>query len=135
MIKQGLDGCRSYGRDQRTKGVIVQTQIDGKGLELSRQSGGQNHKAKTKKRDIIIDEIRRNEDIKKIQKADLQSQQEQWTNWDTARQRFLAWTDISHAASSSDQSTISCPPMLILCDVERQKSCPLCQADRLQSAF
>ncbi|GFN76606.1 polyprotein [Plakobranchus ocellatus] len=47
---------------------------------------------------MIIDEIRNKEDSTRVQKAVQQPQQGQWTNWDTAIQRSLTWSDIWHMA-------------------------------------
>ncbi|GFO16667.1 reverse transcriptase [Plakobranchus ocellatus] len=46
-----------------------------------------------------IDEIRLEEDSKRIQKAVQQSQQGHWTSWESALQRSLIWNEIWHMAS------------------------------------
>ncbi|GFR95395.1 polyprotein [Elysia marginata] len=43
---------------------------------------------------MIIDEVRQREDVRRIQKAVQQPQQDQWTNWVSAIQRSLTWKDI-----------------------------------------
>ena len=45
---------------------------------------------------MVINEIRMNEDSRRVQKAVQQPQQGQWTNWDNALQRFLTWNNIWH---------------------------------------
>ncbi|GFO16664.1 polyprotein [Plakobranchus ocellatus] len=46
-----------------------------------------------------IDEIRLEEDSKRMQKAVQQSQQGHWTSWESALQRSLTWNEIWHMAS------------------------------------
>ena len=41
-----------------------------------------------KKRDMVTNEIRINEDSRRVQKAVQQPQQRQWTNWDNALKSF-----------------------------------------------
>ncbi|MCG8432275.1 MAG: hypothetical protein MJA29_14040, partial [Candidatus Omnitrophica bacterium] len=56
-------------------------------------------KANTKeRRDMVINEIREDEETKRIQKAVQQGQQGQWTAWEDALQRSLTWNDIWHMA-------------------------------------
>ena len=47
---------------------------------------------------MVINEIRLNEDSKRVQKAVQQPQQGQWTNWDNALQKSLTWNEIWHMA-------------------------------------
>ncbi|KAK3785053.1 hypothetical protein RRG08_038005 [Elysia crispata] len=53
---------------------------------------------KTEKRDLVINDIRLNEDSRRVQKAVQQPQQGQWTNWDNALQKSLTWNKIWHMA-------------------------------------
>ncbi|GFO40435.1 reverse transcriptase [Plakobranchus ocellatus] len=48
------------------------------------------------KRDMIIDEMRNNENSTRVQKAVQQPRQGQWTNWDTAIQKSFTWNDVWH---------------------------------------
>ncbi|KAK3788175.1 hypothetical protein RRG08_063042 [Elysia crispata] len=50
------------------------------------------------KRDMVINEIRINEDSRRVQKAVQQPQQGQWTNWDNALQKSITWNEIWHMA-------------------------------------
>ena len=47
---------------------------------------------------MVINEIRLNEDSKRVQKVVQQPQQGQWTNWDNALQKSLTWNEIWHMA-------------------------------------
>ncbi|KAK3781004.1 hypothetical protein RRG08_046308 [Elysia crispata] len=47
---------------------------------------------------MVINEIRLNEDSRRVQKAVQQPQQGQWTNWDNALQKSLTWNEILHMA-------------------------------------
>ncbi|GFN82897.1 reverse transcriptase [Plakobranchus ocellatus] len=47
---------------------------------------------------MIIDEIRLEEDSKRMKKTVQQFQQGQWTCWESAFQRSLAWNEIWHRA-------------------------------------
>ncbi|KAK3779036.1 hypothetical protein RRG08_034294 [Elysia crispata] len=47
---------------------------------------------------MVINEIRLNEDSRRVQKAVQQPQQGQWTNWDNALQKSLTWNEIWHTA-------------------------------------
>ena len=49
-------------------------------------------------RDQVINELRRYEDFRRVQKAFLQSQQGQWTNWENVLQKSLSWKDNWHMA-------------------------------------
>ncbi|KAK3735730.1 hypothetical protein RRG08_024526 [Elysia crispata] len=50
------------------------------------------------KRDMVINEIRLNEDSRRVQKAVQQPQQGHRTNWDNALQKSLNWNEIWHMA-------------------------------------
>ncbi|GFS06016.1 reverse transcriptase [Elysia marginata] len=77
----------------RLKEVIGQTQTDRKGLGSSSVKWWSKAEGK-EKRDMVIDEVRQREDVRRIQKAVQQPQRGQWTNWDFAIQRSLTWKDI-----------------------------------------
>ena len=47
---------------------------------------------------LVINEIRLNEDFRRVQKTVPQLQQGQWTNWDNALQKSLTFNDIWHMA-------------------------------------
>ncbi|KAK3795406.1 hypothetical protein RRG08_000717 [Elysia crispata] len=77
-------------------------------------------------RDKVINEIRLNEDSRRVQKAVQQPQQGQQTNWDNALLKSLTWNGSATwrhfgSAFSSDQCTISCPPMQIWYGRERKR--------------
>lgn len=56
-------------------------------------------KASTKqRREMILREIRDDEEKRRVQKAAQQVQQGQWTTWDVALQRSLTWNDFWHMA-------------------------------------
>ena len=44
---------------------------------------------------MVINEIRLNEDSRRVQKAVQHLQQGQWTNWDNALQKYPSWSDMS----------------------------------------
>ena len=77
----------------KIKEVIGQTQIDRKGLGSSTAKWLSKAEGK-EKRDMVINEIRLNEDSRRVQKAVQQPQQGQWTNWDNALQKSLTWNEI-----------------------------------------
>ena len=70
------------------KEVIGQTQTDRKGLGSTAAKWWSKAEGK-ERRDMIIDEIRQNEDSMRVQKAVQQPQQGQWTKWDDALQKSL----------------------------------------------
>ena len=49
-------------------------------------------------RDIVIQEVRNEEDNKRLIKGVQQSQQGQWTSWKEALQRSITWNDIRQMA-------------------------------------
>ena len=81
----------------KIKEVIGQTQTDRKGLGSSTAKWWSKAEGK-EKRDMVINEIRLNEDSRRVQKAVQQPQQGQWTNWDNALQKSLSWNEIWHMA-------------------------------------
>ena len=81
----------------KIKEDIGQTQTGRKGLGSSVTKWWSKAEGK-EKRDMIINEIRLNEDSRRVQKAVQQPQQRQWTNWDNALQKSRTWNDIWHMA-------------------------------------
>ncbi|GFO06501.1 reverse transcriptase [Plakobranchus ocellatus] len=86
------------------------------------------------KTEMIIDEIRNKEDSTRVQKADQQPQQGQWTNWDTAIQRSLTWNDIWHMAPlrisfliKSVYDLLPSNANLVRWGKKVNLTCPLCQ--------
>ena len=47
---------------------------------------------------MVINEIRRNEDSRRVLKAVQQPHQGQWTNWENTLQRSVTWNDMWHMA-------------------------------------
>ena len=74
--------------EAKIKEVIGQTQTVRKGLGSSTAKWWSKAEGK-EKRDMVINEIRLNEDSRRVQKAVQQPQQGQWTNWDNALQKSL----------------------------------------------
>ncbi|KAK3758461.1 hypothetical protein RRG08_058731 [Elysia crispata] len=81
----------------KIKEVIGQTQTDRKGLGSSTTKWWSKAEGK-EKRDMVINEMRLNEDSRRVQKAVQQPQQGQWTNWDNALRKSLTWNEIWHMA-------------------------------------
>ena len=82
---------------------------------------------------MIINEVRKDEDNKRFQKAAQQSQQGQWTNWEDALQKSLSWNDIWQLAplrlSFIIRSTYDLLPSktnLVRWNKETDPTCPLC---------
>ena len=82
---------------------------------------------------MIINEVRKDEDNKRFQKAAQQSQQGEWTNWEDALQKSLSWNDIWQLAplrlSFIIRSTYDLLPLktnLIKWNKETDPTCPLC---------
>ncbi|GFR99736.1 reverse transcriptase [Elysia marginata] len=71
-VAEAIDEAKEY---VRLKEVIGQTQTDRKGLGSSSVKWWSKTEGK-EKRDMVIDEVRQREDVKRIQKAVQQSQQE-----------------------------------------------------------
>ena len=81
----------------KIKKVIGQTQIDCKGLGSSTAKLWSKAEGK-EKRDMVTNEIRLNEDSRRVQNAVQQPQWGQWTNLDNALQKSLSWNEIWHMA-------------------------------------
>ena len=95
-----MESCRAVDEAKeclRIKEVIGQTQTDRKGLGSSTAKWWSKAEGK-EKRDMVINEIRLNEDSRRVQKAVQQPQQGQWTNWDNTLQKSLTWNEIWHMA-------------------------------------
>ena len=116
----------------KLKEVIGLTQTNRQGLGhstanwLSRASGKE-------KRDMIINDVRKDEDNKRFQKAAQQSQQGQWATWEDALQKFLSWNEIWQLAplrlSFIIRSTYDLLPSktnLVRWNKETDPTCPLC---------
>ena len=84
------------------KEIIGYTRTDRKGLGHGEQILWSKAGPK-EKRDMIIQEIRSEEEQKRLQKAVQQAQQGQWTTWEEALQRSLTWNDIWHMGPPSTQ--------------------------------
>ncbi|KAK3766631.1 hypothetical protein RRG08_042410 [Elysia crispata] len=117
----------------KIKEVIGQTQTDRKGLGSSTAKWWSKAEGK-EKRDMVINEIRLNEDSRRVQKAVQQPQQGQWTNWDNALQKSLTWNEIWHMAplriSFLIRSVYDLLPSnanLVRWGKKEDPTCPLCQ--------
>ena len=85
------------------------------------------------KRDMVIQEIRNEEDKGRFQKAVQQSQQGQWTAWEGALQRSLSWNDLWHMAPlrisfilRSVYDLLPSNANLVKWGKSEDPSCPLC---------
>ena len=83
---------------------------------------------------MVINEIRLNEDSRRVQKAVQQPQQRQWTNWDNALQKSLTRNKIWHMAplriSFLIRSVYDLLPSnanLVRWGKKEDPTCPLCQ--------
>ena len=117
----------------KIKEVIGQTQTDRKGLGSSTTKWWSKAEGK-EKRDMVINEIRLNEDSRRVQKAVQQPQQGQWTNWDNALGKSLTWNDIWHMAplriSFLIRAVYDLLPSnanLVRWGKKEDPTCPLCQ--------
>ncbi|KAK3735161.1 hypothetical protein RRG08_061705 [Elysia crispata] len=81
----------------KIKEVIGQTQTDRKGLGSSTAKRWSNVEGK-EKRNMVINEIRLNENSRRIQKAVQLPQLGSWSNKDNALQKSLTWNAIWHMA-------------------------------------
>ena len=117
----------------KIKEVIGQTQTDRKGLGSSTAKLWSKAEGK-EKRNMVINEIRLNEDSRMVQKAVRQPQQGQWINWDNALQKSLTWNEIWHMAplriSFLIRSVYDLLPSnanLVRWGKKEDPTCPLCQ--------
>lgn len=116
----------------KLKEVIGHTQTDRQGLGRSEMKWWSNTTGK-EKRDMVIQEVRQEEDQKRIQKAVQQSQQGQWTTWEDALQRTLTWNDLWHMAPlrisfilRSVYDLLPSKANLVKWDKSDDPQCPLC---------
>ena len=94
----------------KIKEVIGQTQIGRKGMGSSVTEWWSKVEGK-EKRDMVINEIRLNEDSRRLQEAVQQPQQGQWPFRNRSHGIISSTWRHFGSAFSSDQCTISCPPM------------------------
>ena len=112
--------------------IIGHTQTNRKGLGSSKMEWWSKAKGKAK-RDMVIQEIRSEEDQGRLQKAVQQSQQGQWTAWEGALQRSLSWNDLWHMAPlrisfilRSAYDLLPSNANLVKWGKSEDPSCPLC---------
>ena len=117
----------------KLKEVIGHTQTNRQGVGMSTSTWWSNSSGKVR-RDMVIQEVRKEEDNKRYQKAVQQSQQGQWTNWEDALQRSLTWRDIWQLAplrlSFLIRATYDQLPSrtnLVKWSKETDPTCPLCR--------
>ncbi|KAK3801615.1 hypothetical protein RRG08_011492 [Elysia crispata] len=113
----------------KIKEVIGQTQTDRSSIAKwsSKEEGKE-------KRDMVINEIRLNEDSRRVQKAVQQPQQGQWANWDNALQKSLTWNEIWQMAPlrisfliRSLYGLLPSNPNLVRWGKKEDPTFPLCQ--------
>ena len=83
MIKT-LSPTLKKGRKWKVKDTIIST----KEKKWWSKANGKD------RRDMVIQEVRNEEDNKRLIKGVQQSQQGQWTSWEEALQRSITWNDI-----------------------------------------
>ena len=115
------------------KEIIWHTQTNRKGLESSKMEWWSNTKRKAK-RDMVIQEIREEEERARLQKAVQQIQQGQWTAWESALQRSLSWNDLFRMAPlrisfilRSVYDLLPSNANLVKWGKSEDPSCPLCK--------
>ena len=92
-----LDVVSEAKESLKLKEIIGHTQSGRQGLG-SQPMKWWSKAGKKEGRDMIIQEVRSDEDQKRYQKAVQQSLQGQWTTWDDALQRSLTWNDLWNMA-------------------------------------
>ncbi|GFO30017.1 hypothetical protein PoB_005652200 [Plakobranchus ocellatus] len=87
---------------------------------------------------MIIDEIRLEENSKRMQRAVKQSQQGHWISWESALQRSLTWNEIWHMAplriSFLIRAVYDLLPSnanLVRWGMKDDPTCPLCQGEQM----
>ena len=117
----------------RTKEITGHTQTNRLGLGSTEMKWWSKAEGK-EKRDMVIQELRKEEDAKRFQKAVQQSQQGQWTTWESALQRSLTWNDIWHMAPLRISFLLRAAYDLLPSNANLTKwgktddpTCPLCQ--------
>ena len=118
----------------RMKEIIGHTQTNRLGLGSSKMEWWSKAKGKAK-RDMVLQEIRSEENKKRVQKAVQQSQQGQWTTWEAALQRSLNWNDLWHMAPlrisfilRSVYDLLPSNANLVKWGKKEDPTCPLCQS-------
>ena len=121
----------------KIKEVIGQTQIDCKRLGSTVTKRWSKQEGK-KRRDTVINEIRMNEDSRRVQKAVQQPQQGQWTNWDNALQKSLTWNNTWHMAPlrisfliRSMYDLLPSNENLVRWGKKEDPTCPLCNGRQI----
>ena len=116
----------------RIREIIGHTQINRQGLGSTKMEWWSKAKGKAK-RDMVIQEIRNEEDRGRLQKAVQQSQQGQWTTWENALQRSLSWNDLWHMAPlrisfilRAAYDLLPSNANLVKWGKSEDSSCPLC---------
>ena len=117
----------------RIKEIVGHTQTNRQGLGATKMEWWSKTKGKAK-RDMVIAEIRNEEDKNRVQKAVQQSQQGQWTSWESALQRSLSWDDLWHMAPlrvsfilRSVYDLLPSNANLVKWGKSEDPSCPLCK--------
>ena len=115
------------------KEIIGHTQTNKQGLGATKMEWWSKATGKSK-RDMVLQELRRDEEAKRIQKAVQQSQQGQWTTWENAIQRSLSWNDLWHMAPlrisfilRSVYDLLPSNTNLVKWGKSNNSACPLCQ--------
>ena len=85
------------------------------------------------RRDMVIQEVRNEDDNKRLIKGVQQSQQGQWTSWEEALQRSITWNDIWQMAPQrlsflirSTYDQLPSKSNLVKWKKEIDPTCPLC---------
>lgn len=128
-VKEAVESAKD---SLRIKEIIGHTQTNRQGLGSSKMEWWSKAKGKAK-RDMVIQEIRKEEDQGRLQKAVQQSQQGQWTAWEGALQRSLSWNDLWHMAPlrisfilRSAYDLLPSNANLVKWGKSEDPSCPLC---------
>lgn len=113
--------------------VIGYTQVGKQGLGLNEKQWWSKSSGKDR-RDMVIQNVMKEEDKKRLVKGVQQSQQGQWTNWEEALQKSITWKDIWQMAplrlSYLIRSTYDLLPSknnLVKWKKESDPTCPLCE--------
>ena len=129
-VKEATEAAKT---NFKMKEIIGHTQTNRKGLGSSKMEWWSKTKGKAK-RDMVIQEIREEEERARLQKAVQQSQQGQWTAWESALQRSLSWNDLFHMAPlrisfilRSVYDLLPSNANLVKWGKSEDPSCPLCK--------
>ena len=93
-VKEAVESAKQI---LELKEIIGHTQTTRRGFGSSECKMWSKADAK-ERRSMVTQEIRREQEQSRLQKAVQQGQQGQWTTWDDALQRSLTWNDIWHMA-------------------------------------